>query len=325
MGKQIRSLKPFALNRSNISDFGFLVSPEATSDILSGDGTTGFVAKSDLAFVGALCGKFVKPKEYRISSIFVPEKNRKKGVGRFLLDTLYDVVAEFEPDISIDITVKTPEAKSLIGFFEAMGYEESFAEDRCTYVTDFVAVERMKIPESKKLDIRPFNSLPGYAFKEFMNTHPDEASLPVSGFEAETIDRDISMGLMDDKKLLGYAVLEKYGDDALILSDIYVEEGEPETTLMALMAAVRNEALKVYDLNTKLYIPTADERLGELVERIFPDHSLSEGVITLKKTHEHVPADDREDYSDMSLTEFLENESVQTADFVFEGVSEWYS
>ncbi len=92
MGKKITNLKPYALNRSNIADFGFLVSPEAVEAIQYGDGTTGFVAKADMRFAGALCGKFVKPTEYRISSIFVSESNRRKGIGRFLLDTLYGVI-----------------------------------------------------------------------------------------------------------------------------------------------------------------------------------------------------------------------------------------
>ena len=299
-----RSYTAYGLNEANILDFKVLVLPEVVSAIQSDDGTAGFVVGDSRHFVGALCGRFVTPVRYEITSIYVSEEDRRAGAGTFMMDTLYELLEGIDAEVTVDVVRGSKGTDALSDFLTVMGFDEYFLEERATYLTSLSEVGKLKLTISKELTISSFRDMPQYVFNSFEPGDNISLSLPEGGFNDKSIDPDISMGIIKDKKLVGYALLEGH-NGGLIFDNVYVAEGEPRAALMSLIASVRNAAVKKYSADTKLYIPTANEKLGSFVESVFPEESLSEGLVTYKK---RLNTYDTDDYSRLSLSEFLEQE-----------------
>jgi ribosomal protein S18 acetylase RimI-like enzyme len=312
----MKKQKIYGLTAENISDFSFLVEPESVADILSEGDTTGFAVRSKKRYVGALCGRFVTPTEYMISSIYVLEDERRAGIGRAMLEALYELLGEDATIVSINVKKGKKTDVPLRRFLEACGFEEYYKETGRTYMTDVSEIEKLKLSKAGGMDIRPFLSLPDYVFKAFLSDRPEDVYLPAGEFSGEHVDRDVSVGLIKNKRLCGFALIERMSEDELIFDSIYVDEGESQRTMMALIACAREGLRKKYDVGTKLYIPTADDRLSEFVESIFPEGALEEGVVTYKKSM--IRDDTREeDYSSLSLSEFLDQEQEVIRDDMF--------
>ncbi len=311
-------LRPYGLDAENVADFGFLVAPDVIEDIKNGDGTTGFVVKNGLYFVGALCGRFVSPQKYRITSIFVSPDVRRRGVATFMMETLYSVLPEHGMDIIMDVQRTTKDGVALCSFLESIGFEEYYSENNALYSADFVSIERIKVSAAKDTDVRFFSMIPQSAFYNFAPAEGEYAPLPEGGFADEAIDRDLSVGILRDGRLIAYAIVETYDGNNILIHSLYVEEGESKTLLMTLVATLKNEAEKRFDMDTKLFIPTANERMAEFVEKIFPKKSLSQGSVLFRKEFNR---DKETDYNKMSLSDFLEEEKVELKDHFLSGLS----
>lgn len=284
-------LTPRALNKDNIRDFSFLVPKDVVDDILSDDGTSGFAVLMSghnigSKYVGALCGRFIKRTEYAITSIYVSEGNRGQGVGTFLMKTLYELLDEKDADISICVTRITKEAADLVKFLEKAGFEEYFIEGERTYVTDIVGAARLKLSATPvNGQISPFSMIPKRSFLDFDPKQKEGfVPMPLSGFDGESIDRDLSMGIILDGELLGFCILEKYIKECLIMSAFWVDEKVFGAYAISLLSAVRDEALKKYDTDTKLFLPVVNDKVADLIEEVFPKKSLKEGVLHYKKS-----------------------------------------
>ena len=304
-------LRPYGLDAENVADFGFLVAPDVIEDIKNGDGTTGFVVKNDMYFVGALCGRFVSPQKYRITSIFVSPDVRRRGVATFMMETLYSILPDHGMDIIMDVQRTTKDGVALCSFMESIGFEEYYSEDNALYVTDFVSVGTLKVSAAKDTDVRFFAMIPQSAFYNFVPAEGEFAPLPEGGFFDEAIDRNLSVGILRDGRLIAYAIVETYDSNSLLLHSLYVEEGESKTLLMTLVATLKDAAEKKFDTDSKLYIPTANERMAEFVEKLFPKKGLSQGSILFRKEFNR---DKETDYDKMSLSDFLEEEKVELTD-----------
>lgn len=310
--RKLINLKPYGLNADNAGDFNFLVSNDAIEGMKNGDGTTGFVVKNDMYFVGALCGRFESPKEYRITSIFVSPDMRRRGVGTFMMETLYDILPEKYVNILIDVQKNTTDGSDLCAFMDKMGFTEVYSKDNALYVTSFQALEMLKLPPSNKADVRLFSMIPQHVFYNFMPEEGEYAPLPEGGFFDDEINRDLSIGILNEGELVAYAIVKEYDRRSLALICLYVKESESNTLLMTLVSVLKNEALKKYDLDTELFIPTANERMAEFVEKIIPKKELSQGSILFKKELHNAK---EPDLMDMSLSDFLEEEEVELNDY----------
>ncbi len=283
-------LTPRALNRDNIRDFSFLVPEDVVADILSDDGTTGFAALSSvkntpLKYAGALCGCFITRTEYAITSIYVSEESRRQGVGTFLLDTLTDLLDGTDAEISIRVVRDHKEAAGLISFLEKNGFEEFFSESERIYVIDLVNASRVRFPEPlKELSIEPFSRVPKSVLRSFdPDLEEGFVPMPGDGFEGKKIDRELSMAVVSDGKLEGFCVVEDYLEKSPILSAFWMKEQAPASHSMSLISAVRDATVNKYDTDAQLFIPAVNDRMAEMLESIFPQKMLKEGMMRFKK------------------------------------------
>ena len=283
-------LMPRALNKDNIRDFNFLVPEDVIDDILSEDGTSGFAVLSSAKnrppkYVGALCGRFITRVEYAITSIYVSPENRRQGVGTFLLDTLGDILEGTDAHMDIRVIRNNNEAAGLISFLKKSGFEEFYSEDERVYVIDFANASRVKIPApSKKLSIEPFGRIPKGVFSSFEKNHrTDFVPMPRTGFEGKNIDRDLSMAIVSNDGIEGFCVVEDYLEKCPIISALWVEKTAPETHFVSLISAVRNEAINKYDMDALIFMPVVNDKMAEMIERVFPENALKEGMLHYRR------------------------------------------
>ncbi len=126
-------MKPEALNRYNVESFDFLVVPDAVNGIKNDDGTTGFVIYTDKVYVAALTGKFISEHDFSITSIYVKPEYRRKGVGAFMMKTLYDILEDYNAQISVEFALSGNGGDGLSEFFIKEGFSEYYNEDSSVY------------------------------------------------------------------------------------------------------------------------------------------------------------------------------------------------
>ena len=300
-------MKPEALNRYNVESFDFLVVPDAVNGIKNDDGTNGFVIYTDKVYVAALTGKFISEHDFSITSIYVKPEYRRKGVGAFMMKTLYDILEDYNAQISVEFALSGNGGDGLSEFFIKEGFSEYYNEDSSVYALDVASLMRAKIPAAKKTDnVVPFSKIPEKVFRGFKPDESEFVPLPRGGFGAPSIERSLSMGLVEDETLKAYAIVEKYDDSSLGLNCVYVKPASSERVFVNLVSKMIEEVQKYYDTDTCVYIPAVNERIRSALEKVFTEAKLSAGTVTYKKAPEY----SEYNYSEISLSDFLEAEGV---------------
>ena len=103
----------YALDSSNIDSFEHLADPISAEAVRSG-AAHGFCVKTDDCHAGALIGRFTDTGEYEILSLYVLPEYRRQGVGELLLDTLAEMIGEYDANVSITFIARSEEDKELM-------------------------------------------------------------------------------------------------------------------------------------------------------------------------------------------------------------------
>ena len=303
--EKINPFKPYALDAKNAGSFAFLLDPDTIRRLESGDGTAGFLVQHDWAHVGALCGRFISPGEYEISWLYVLPRYRKQGAGAFMLQTLYELLNEEDVEISLSFLRTDQDTVGLCEFLEKMGFSEYAMAGQEVFSARLGEIYRTKHPKVK-LDypIAAFETLPDVVFKDFSAKHGDEfVPMPEGGFFDASIDKKLSLGVLskDKKTLLGFVILERSGEDALLFSSLYMDKGLDQTALSGLISELMERAKDLCDMSTLLYIPVVNEEVGALLEKLFPRKVFEEISVSYRRKLYAASFD----YENGSLTDFL--------------------
>lgn len=78
------------------------------------------VAKQEEQIVG-FAGIIILPDDVEITNIVTKKNERKKGIGKLLLDKLIEMAAKFEKDISLEVNEKNEVA---INLYKKFGFKE---------------------------------------------------------------------------------------------------------------------------------------------------------------------------------------------------------
>ena len=302
---KINPFKPYALDAENAGSFAFLLDPDTIRRLESGDGTAGFLVQHDWAHVGALCGRFISAGEYEISWLYVLPQYRKQGAGAFMLQTLYDLLKDKDVEVSLSFLRTDRDTMGLCDFLEKQGFSEYAVTGQEVFSARLSDIYRTKLPKARIDEpIVSFDTLPDYVFKEFTAKAGDGfAPLPEGGFFDEAIDRKLSLGVLseDRKKLLGYVILERYAEDALIFSALYLDKSLDQTALICLISTLMERAAELCDMGTRLFIPVVNDKVGDLLERLFSDKVFQEVSVSYRRKLQAAAFD----YETGTLTDFL--------------------
>lgn len=296
----------FLLDKENVKDFSFLLTPEAVQAISSESRAQGFVVKEENRHVGALAGHFTGLYSYELLSVYVLPEYRRRGVGRLLLTTLDDALKGTGANIHIGFTKLNDDLKGLDAFFDAAGYDEIYDEESTVYALSLSTVGGLKMPApSKSAECQAFSDIPSYIFKNFTTQKPGGfVPIPAGGFFDQGVDRELSMGIIKDYKLAGYAVVKTIGEDAIMLTSVYMGRACTKDALGRLLGSVWDRAKKRYGADVKLLIPTVNEKAKSFIENKFEEDNLEQVYVQ----YEHLTPTASPNYANMPLSDFLATE-----------------
>ena len=296
-------MKIYALDKTNIDDFNFLVEYSA-AEALKRDEAYGFCVKEKNAHVGALVGRFVDEKEFEIMSLYVVPEYRRKGVGEKLLETLNEVLDGKDANLNISFACTSDSDRELCAFLEKMEFDEYKSLDSHMFSVTIGMLANSKLAGSK----------PGSEFIQFKDLNKKQLSAlekvkskgyvprPSGGFTSAAIETDMSIAYFEKDKPLAYVVIEHENDDLLMLSSLYVHDPDQPTTLLKILKSLVYYLTDKYTDDTVLIIPTVTDSSERLVTSLFGENPEVDDILyTYRK---YIPGKDI-DYTGMSHDEFM--------------------
>ena len=298
-------MKIYALDKTNIDDFNFLVEYSA-AEALKRDEAYGFCIKERNAHVGALVGRFIDEKEFEIMSLYVVPEYRRKGVGEKLLETLNEVLDGKDANLCISFACTSDSDKELCAFLEKMDFDEYKSLDSHMFAVTIGMLAESKLAGTK----------PGSDFISFKDLNKKQITAlekvkskgyvprPSGGFSSAAIENDMSIAYFVDGKPMAYVVVERENDDLLMLSSLYVHDPDQPTTLLKILRSLVYRLTDKYTDDTVLVIPTVTESSERLVTSLFGENPDVDDILyTYRK---YVPGSGI-DYTNMSHDEFFDN------------------
>lgn len=102
------------------TDFDEFWTPSILKSELESDLSKYIVAKQENQIVG-FAGVIILPDDVEITNIVTKKSERKKGIGKILLDKLIQMAFELEKDISLEVNEKNEAA---INLYKKAGFKE---------------------------------------------------------------------------------------------------------------------------------------------------------------------------------------------------------
>lgn len=102
------------------TDFDEFWTPSILKSELESDLSKYIVAKQENQIVG-FAGVIILPDDVEITNIVTKKSERKKGIGKLLLDKLIQMAFELEKDISLEVNEKNEAA---INLYKKAGFKE---------------------------------------------------------------------------------------------------------------------------------------------------------------------------------------------------------
>ena len=298
-------MKIYALDKTNIDDFNFLVEYSA-AEAVKKDEAYGFCVKEKNAHVGALVGRFVDEKEFEIMSLYVLPEYRRKGVGEKLLDTLTELLDGQDANVSISFAMTTESDKDLCAFLEKMEFDEYKSLDSHMFSVTIGMLANSKLAGTKAgSDFICFKDLTKKQLSALEKVKSKGyVPRPSGGFSSVAIETDMSIACFEKDKPVAYVVIEHENDDLLMLSSLYVHDPDQPATLLKLLKSLVYRLTDKYTDDTVLLIPTVTESSERLVTSLFGENpEINDILYTYRK---YLPGSDAINYDDMSLTDFMD-------------------
>ena len=115
------TLSDFEIIKNNLqSDFDEFWTPSILKSELESELSKYVVAKENGEIVG-FAGVIILPDDVEITNIVTKKSERKKGIGKLLLDKLIQMAFELKKDISLEVNEKNIPA---INLYKKAGFEE---------------------------------------------------------------------------------------------------------------------------------------------------------------------------------------------------------
>ena len=217
---------------------------------------------------GAIC---LRPEDYelKITSFYVSPEYRGKGAGRFLLDETKRIFGQENTEFSIEFLTYGKEEENLANFLEHYGFsfEDPLYDAREIMVSDLEKTQLM----GKQGVGEAFSKIPEKLFNISQSqAEKGGAILPLGGLKAESIDKDVSVGIVKDDIIESFVVFERLSDRALLLSSFYSKGNNP-VTLLHMFEASTDLILDKYSAFAKIILQPVNEAGRKLAASIYED------------------------------------------------------
>ncbi len=217
---------------------------------------------------GAIC---LRPDDYelKITSFYVSPEYRGKGAGKYLLDKTKRILGDKDMEFDIEFLIYGKEEENLAQFLEDYGFSYADPEYEALEMT-VVELEKTKL-SGKKGTGTPFSKIPSRLFDiSQAEAIKKGAILPFDGLDSESIEKDISVGIVKDDLIESYVAFEKLSDTVLLLAGFHVGDNNT-ATLLHMLEASMDRILDKYPGYARIIIQPVNEVGSTLADSIYED------------------------------------------------------
>ena len=247
-----------------------LITREVSEALKAGLPATVLVGVTDGQAVGALGGAIIE-NEFRIESLFVQPGFRRQGVGRALMEKLFELFWYEEIRLRAEYTEITQDNETLAPFFEAMGFDAEPQTLPLFYITPLEDINvKHKIESAPGYQLNSFADTPDQMLRVMSITAVDEGyPLPAEGLLSPSVDRDLSFCVIHENEIRAYAAVEEVDWDMLSIGALWSDLSDPSLArnmLSAMVGAMKEK----YSPDTRVAVLASSDVLEKIVNRISP-------------------------------------------------------
>ena len=215
---------------------------------------------------GAIC---IRPDDFllNITSFYVAPEFRGKGGGKFLLDETKRIFGKEYMEFNTEFLIYGKEQEKLANFLEEYGFEYADPENDF-YLTTVGDLKNTKLNGKKGSGIE-FSAIDPQILKHATGEADKKGDMtPIGGLTSPRIDKDVSVGIVNNGILESYLVFEKMSEDLLLLSALQSKDKSPVGLLHILEKSTALLQMKYPD-KQRIIIQSIDEAGEGIIEYLF--------------------------------------------------------
>ena len=224
--------------------------------------------KGENIAAGAIC---IRPDDFllNITSFYVAPEFRGKGGGKFLLDETKRIFGQENMEFNTEFLIYGKEQEDLANFLEEYGFTYADPEYDC-YLTTVGDLKNTKLFGKKGSGIE-FSEIDQKLLKHATGeAEKSGAMTPVNGLTSPRIDKDVSVGIINNGILESYLVFENISKDLLLLSAIHSKDKSP-VELLHMLEKSTDLLQKKFTKNHRILIQPVDEAGEDIILNLFED------------------------------------------------------
>ena len=225
---------------------------------------------SDVA-AGAIAG-YAQGDTFIISSFYVAPAYRKRGGGGQLFDALSDIVFGEISQLRIGFSVLLPEHEELERFLKERGFTDLTDDENSMFRTSLSAMlgntMLKSVPESPK--VISLSEADDYLLrKEQKRAMVDCDPIPLGGFSASSVRKDLSAVYIEKNEVTGYVIVEDSDNGTLSVSSA-LNRGSMKSFPLMLKKVLENLKANCSE-DTILTIPVISSVSAGIVRKLDPN------------------------------------------------------
>lgn len=250
--------------------FRSLLLPEVAAALTAQEPLTAFGLTQDDLAIGAAAG-YLEGNTFLILSFYIAPDYRRCGGGRLLMETLAKALRGEASRITLSFTATEPEQEALLPFLDALGFLQEADRGETIYLTSLNKIsETPFFTAGEKTGGIPFSDLTEQQLSAATKAAQLAlAPMPQDGFQAKSVEREISMAYIKEGNLLAYIIFETTWEDGLTLSALW-SGAENLAILPVLLRTAAARVQKKYPPQTKLILQAVNPASAALIRHLLP-------------------------------------------------------
>ncbi len=258
------------IDKQNIEWFKPLMLDSSVRAIERGEPVIAFGAVEDKTAVGAVSG-VVSHGDFVVDSFFVAPEYRNRGVGDALLAEVSECIKGRGITIDFSFEVFGDEQKTLVSFLTHRGFIDCSEDIDSAFVLNLSDVFSSPLfKNDRDISMPLFSEIPDIALKRASAyAQENDYIMPEGWFISPSIDRRISVMLLDEFVPKAYVTFEKLSENMIQMSSAFNGTGQP-TIFIRMIAKAINEAGKYYPGDTQVIMQALNRTSLGLINHLFP-------------------------------------------------------
>lgn len=251
--------------------FRSLLLPETADALAAGEPLTALALTEEDLAVGAAAG-FLEDGRFQISSLYVAPAYRRRGGGRRLVETLSALCAPYAGAVELRFTATREEHDTLPPFLAAMGFAELPDNGENIYLTTLgPAASSPFFSGAGKNGGTPLSALNQGMLSLLEKTaYTAEAPWPEDGLFRGSVDREVSVAVLDGGEPRAFILFDRSFPNALTLAAAWSVDPDPAVLASLLRTAVALAGER-YPAETVVAVQAINPASAALVRALLPN------------------------------------------------------